>query len=97
MSDPAVDPVVRDLRGEISEIDRAIVAAVNVRLELVARLKLYKESQGLPFLDPERERQLVDELAGENAGPLSDEGLRDLVAALLELTKREVARDGDSG
>jgi Chorismate mutase type II len=87
MSDPAVDPVVRDLRGEISEIDRAIVAAVNVRLELVARLKRYKESQGLPFLD----------LAGANAGPLSDEGLRDLVAALLELTKREVARDGDSG
>jgi chorismate mutase len=97
MSDPAVDPVVRDLRGEISEIDRAIVAAVNVRLELVARLKRYKESQGLPFVDPERERQLVDELAGANAGPLSDEGLRDLVAALLELTKREVARDGDSG
>jgi chorismate mutase len=97
MSDPAVDPVVRDLRGEISEIDRAIVAAVNMRLELVARLKRYKESQGLPFLDPERERQLVHELAGANAGPLSDEGLRDLVAALLELTKREVARDGDSG
>jgi chorismate mutase len=97
MSDPAVDPVVRDLRGEISEIDRAIVAAVNIRLELVARLKRYKESQGLPFLDPERERQLVAELAGANAGPLSDEGLRDLVAALLELTKREVARDGDSG
>ena len=97
MSDPALDPVVRDLRGEISEIDRAIVAAVNIRLELVARLKRYKESQGLPFLDPERERQLVAELAGANAGPLSDEGLRDLVAALLELTKREVARDGDSG
>ena len=97
MSDPAVDPVVRDLRGEISEIDRAIVAAVNVRLELVARLKRYKESQGLPFLDPERERQLVEELAGANAGPLSDQGLCDLVAALLELTKREVARDGDSG
>jgi chorismate mutase len=96
MSEPAPDPVVRDLRGEISEIDRAIVAAVNARLELVARLKRYKESQGLAFVDPERERQLVEELARGNAGPLSEEGLRDLCAALLELTKREVTRDGDS-
>jgi chorismate mutase/prephenate dehydratase len=97
VSDPAVDPVVRDLRGEISELDRTILDAVNARLELVARLKRYKESQGLPFLDPERERQLVEELARANRGPLSDEGLRDLVAKLLELTKREVApRDGDA-
>jgi chorismate mutase/prephenate dehydratase len=96
MSEPGLDPVVRDLRGEISEIDRAIVAAVNARLELVARLKRYKESQGLPFLDPERERQLVEDLARANAGPLSEEGLRELCAVLLELTKREVAHDGDS-
>jgi chorismate mutase len=95
VTDPAVDPVVRDLRVEISELDRTIVEAVNARLELVARLKRYKASQGLPFLDPERERQLVEELARANSGPLSDQGLRDLVASLLELTKREVARDGD--
>jgi chorismate mutase len=95
MSDPAVDPVVRDLRGEISELDRTILDAVNARLDLVARLKRYKESKGLPFLDPERERQLVEELARANRGPLSDEGLHDLVTTLLELTKREVARDGD--
>jgi chorismate mutase len=96
MSDPAVDPVVRDLRGEISELDRTILDAVNARLDLVARLKRYKESKGLPFLDPERERQLVEELARANRGPLSDEGLHALVATLLELTKREVARDGDA-
>ena len=36
-------------------LDRAIVEAVNNRLELVAQIKAYKESQGLGFLDPERE------------------------------------------
>ena len=95
MTEAGVDPVVRDLRSEISEVDRAIVASVNTRLELVARLKRHKELHGLPFLDPDRERQLVEELARANAGPLSDDGLRDLYAALLELTKREVGRDGD--
>ena len=88
------DPIVHGLRDEISEVDRAIVDAVNSRLELVARLKRYKASQGLPFLDPDRERQLLDELSRANRGPLSAEGLQELIAALLDLTKREVTRDG---
>ena len=90
------DPIVHGLRDEISEVDRAIVDAVNARLELVARLKLYKASQGIPFLDPDRERQLLDELSRANRGPLSAEGLQELIAALLDLTKREVTRDGGS-
>ena len=43
------------VREQISAIDRAIVEAVNQRLELVAKIKAYKESRGLGFLDPERE------------------------------------------
>ena len=95
MSDPGADDTVRGLRREISEQDHAIVDAVNARIELVARLKRYKDEQGIPFLDPDRERQLLDELAGANRGPLSAEGLRELYVGLLDLTKREVS--GDSG
>jgi chorismate mutase len=96
MTDSGFDPVLRDLRSEISEVDRAIIAALNTRLELVARLRRYKEANGMPFIDPERERQLLDELAAANEGPLSEEGLREFVAGLLELTKREVPPDGGS-
>jgi chorismate mutase len=96
MTDAGFDPVVRDLRSEISEVDRAIIAAVNTRLELVARLRRYKEANGMPFVDTERERQLLDELAAANEGPLSEEGLREFVAGLLELTKREVPPYGGS-
>lgn len=88
------DPTVRKLREEISDLDRAIVDAVNARLELVARLKSYKASQGIPFLDPERERQILDDLVSANRGPLSTEGLREFLCELLDLTKREVSRDG---
>lgn len=96
MSDHNSDPTVRRLRDEISDLDRAIVDAVNARLELVARLKSYKASKGIPFLDPERERQLLDELVSANRGPLSTEGLREFFCELLDLTKREVKRDGSS-
>lgn len=93
MSDHPTDPTVRRIRDEISDLDRAIVDAVNARLELVARLKRYKASKGLPFLDPDRERQLLDDLVLANRGPLSNEGLREFFCELLDLTKREVARD----
>ena len=88
------DPTVRRLRGEISKVDRAILEVVNARLALVADLKRHKEEAGLPLHDPNRERQLVEELDGKNAGPLSADGLRELYAYLLDLTKREVGMDG---
>lgn len=94
MNDHASDPTVRRLRAEISDLDSAIVDAVNARLELVAQLRRYKASKGIPFVDPERERQLLAELASANRGPLSTEGLHELFCELLDLTKREVTRDG---
>ena len=88
------DPVVRQLREQISDNDLAIVEAVNKRLRLVARLKEYKASRGFEFVDPDREDWMVNYLVRANRGPLSDQGLREIFAALLELTKREVAGRG---
>jgi chorismate mutase len=90
------DPTVQRLRDEISQLDRSILEAVNGRLELVAALRRHKQEVGLPFLDPDRERQLLEDLASANSGPLSEEGLRELFSELLDLTKREVASDGDA-
>ena len=96
MNERRIDSTVRRLRSEISEVDRAILAVVNTRIELVAHLKRHKDAVGLPFLDPDRERELINELGEKNAGPLSPDGLRELYAYLIDLTKREVTRDGRS-
>ena len=93
MSDTgATDPRIDELRMELSANDVRIVEAVNARLELVGRLKRIKEERGIDFLDPAREEWLLRHLAEANAGPLSAEGLRELHAELLALTKREVNR-----
>ena len=94
MSNSALDPVVQRLREEISELDASILDAVNARLGLVAALRRHKEAVGLPFVDPDRERRLLDDLVRGNRGPLSDEGIRELFCELLDLTKREIAGDG---
>ena len=89
--DASTDPLVRQLREQISDNDRAIVDAMNRRLKLVARLKEYKASRGFEFVDPDREDWMIRYLERANGGPLTDEGLRELFAQILALTKREVS------
>jgi chorismate mutase len=73
------------------------VDSLNARLRLVARLKGYKESRGIGFLDPEREEWMLQYLQRANRGPLSSEGLQEFFEEILDLTKREVARSEEGG
>lgn len=86
----STDPRIERLRAELTANDVGIVEAVNARLELVGRLREVKEELGVDFVDPGRERWLLEHLGEANRGPLSAEGLRALVTELLALTKREV-------
>jgi chorismate mutase len=88
MSEP--DPVVQRLREEITQADHAALAALNARLRLVAELRRHKQEHGLAVLDPDRERWMLADLKRANGGPLSDEGAREVLAFLLDLTKREL-------
>ncbi len=89
MSEP--DPFIRQTREAISDNDRKLVDALNKRLELVARIKAYKEANGMDFLDPDREEWMLSYLQRANRGPLSADGLRDFYRQVLDLTKREVS------
>jgi chorismate mutase len=90
------DPLIRQLREQLSDNDVAIVEAINARLKLVARLKRVKEERGIGFLDPAREEWMLQYLTRANRGPLSTDGLREIYTELLDLTKREVSRGGDA-
>ena len=84
------DPTIEALPARISANDRPLIERVNDRLRLVAEMKAYKASKGIDFLDPERERQMLEDLRRANDGPLSDEGLATFFATLLALTKDEL-------
>ena len=86
------DPFIRQTREQISDADRRLVEVLNARLQLVARLKSYKESRGMSFVDPEREEWMLSYLTRANRGPLSAEGLQEIFGEVLDLTKREVGR-----
>ena len=80
-----------EIRGQITENDKAIVAAVNDRLRLVTALWELKQKVGADQIDPQRELDLRAELAAANAGPLSSAGVERLITELLALTKNELA------
>ena len=80
-----------EIRAEIVENDKAIVAAVNRRLDLVTELWELKAALGLETIDPDRERNLRNALAEANTGRLSATGADRLITDLLELTKDELA------
>jgi len=87
------DPVVEQIREQITNLDRALVESINKRLKLVQQLRRYKERHELPFLDPSREEWMLRYLTRANRGPLSTEGLAELYAFLLDVTKRETAQE----
>ncbi|HKB93393.1 MAG TPA: chorismate mutase [Gaiellaceae bacterium] len=86
------DPFVREVRRQISDLDRALVDLVNKRLRLVTRLKRYKDDHGIGFVDLAREEWMLQYLRRVNRGPLSVDGLSELYHELLDLMKREVTK-----
>jgi chorismate mutase len=87
--DPQSEFVVRQMREAIVDIDLRLLQLINQRLIQVQRLRDYKVQQGIPFVDPERERWMHRYLQGANAGPISAAGLDEIYDQLLALTKRE--------
>ena len=84
------DAVVTELRAQITELDRELVAAVNRRLEIVRRLHDHKLEHGIPLRDHGREDAMLALLSGENGGPLSEAGLTEFYKHVLDLTRREL-------
>jgi chorismate mutase len=93
LHDSAVDQVVESFRDEITALDVRLVSTINARIKAVKALAEYKRQRGLAFLDPDREAWLVAYLKRVNSGPISNEGLEELLAFVLALVKEEVARD----
>ena len=90
-AEPTTDAALDRLRELLADNDVALLDLVNRRLELVGQIKERKDELGVAFVDPEREAWLLDHLRRANTGRLSEAGLRELLATLLDLTKRELA------
>lgn len=78
---------IKDLRENIDDIDKKLTALFSERMDVAAKIAAYKRENGLPVLDPVREREKLSEI-----GNMTPEELRDYSELLYSLIF-ELSRD----
>ena len=84
---------MNELREKIDGIDRQLVELYCQRMETAAEIGRYKQEHGLPVLDSERERVLLNKVA-EQAGEANGQGIRALYHLLLDHSRLRQQLDG---
>ena len=82
---------LKDLRGQIDEIDDQLVKLFCQRMDIAAQVAQYKKEQGLPILMPAREREKLQDVA-QRAGPEMAAYTRTLYSMLFALSRSYQAK-----
>src|SRR4051812_38350182 len=99
--DPA-DSELGAMRAQIDRTDDEMLRLLNQRAGFVARVAELKEKMQVPFYVPSRERQIVERLQAQNAGPFPTDAIRsvfqEVFSACLSLERTvKVAYLGPEG
>ena len=90
---------LEDLRKQIDEIDDRLLRDFTDRMAAVERISAAKREAGRPVLDPDRERQKLDDVAAKLPPELEKYG-RALWSLLFEISRSrqsELAGQGTEG
>ena len=71
------------LRKQIDELDRKIVELLNARAKVVIEVGKSKRATGGQIYAPDREKQVLDQIAALNAGPLPQRTLQAIYRELM--------------
>ena len=74
-------------RARIDEIDRQLLGLLSQRAELSLEIGRAKRESGEPVLVPQREQEILDELARLNPGPLSAGAIRAIWSEVLSASR----------
>ena len=75
---------IDDWRRKIDEIDRQLVELLNERSRCVFEIGQAKRASGSPLYQPQREREIFENVEAANRGPLSDRAIRRLFERILD-------------
>lgn len=76
--------VVEDLRKQVDAIDEEIVRQLNMRAELVLKIRDAKKAEGQPYHDPERELRVLNKVMAASLGPLDNDTIKHLYRHILQ-------------
>ncbi len=75
---------IDDWRRKINEIDRKLVELLNERSRCAREIGRLKRAAALPLYQPEREREILENVEAANHGPLPDTAIRRLFERILD-------------
>ena len=75
---------IEDWRSKIDELDRKLVALLNERSQCAVEVGKIKRESHAPLYQPEREREILNNVARANAGPLPEQAIRRLFERILD-------------
>ena len=87
---------IADWRHQIDELDQQLVKLINRRAECALEIGRLKRNSEMPVYEPDRERIIFDNVARNNAGPLSNMQMRQIFERLVDVM-RQIQRDEMSG
>ncbi len=79
---------LEDCRRRIDEIDRKIVALLNVRAGIALEIKSAKTEENRPVFDPGREQLVYENVTKANQGPLSDDALKAIYREIIAVSRQ---------
>lgn len=81
-----------EIRGELDQVDREIVALFEKRMALAAQVAQYKMNAGLPVLDRSREESVLQSRTNMLQDARLAEDVRELFECLMAQSRREQER-----
>jgi chorismate mutase len=79
---------IQDWRDRIDEIDRKLVDMLNERAHAAREIGALKRNTHTPIYEPEREKQIFENVQRNNGGPLPDRDLVQLYERIIDVMRK---------
>ena len=91
---------ISDWRKRIDELDRKLVELLNERSRCAAEVGKRKRAAKIPLYQPEREREILEQVQRMNGGPLDNAALKRLFERIIDearVVEQNAYQDKDKG
>ncbi len=84
----AVEREITKIRNRMDELDARLVGLLNERASCAQEIGRLKDTVGLKVYQPQREREVLDHVRSENAGPLDADAITRLFERIIDEARR---------
>ena len=83
---------IADWRKKIDEIDRKLVELLSERAQAAHEIGKLKKNVGMPIYEPDRERNVFENVRNANKGPLQDREMLRIYERVMDVM-RQIQKD----